>query len=84
MYALFDNIQKSKNYELEFQAGIHGVDLKGNNNHTGSNKTENSERVVPFFGDPKEYEHLSDVEKEKMTEKMMGKHKTWARGGVLK
>lgn len=82
VYALFENIQKSKNYELEFQAMIHGVELKGTNNHT--DKTKNEDSAVPFFGDPKEYDHLSDVEREEMTKKMMGKHKNWAGKGVLK
>lgn len=82
MYALFDNIQKSKEHELKFQAGIHGVELKDSNNH--ADRVDNLERPVPFFGDPDEYKHLSVEEREQLTQKMMGKHKTWAKGGVLK
>jgi hypothetical protein len=31
-----------------------------------------------MFRDPKDYESLSQEEREEMTEKMMGKHKLWA------
>jgi len=30
------------------------------------------------FGDPKDYEHLSQEEREHLTQQMMGKHKIWA------
>jgi len=80
VYALFDNIQKSKQYELTFMAGIHGVELKDKK----TNHTDNVKSKVPFFGDPSEYEDLSDQEKDEMTKNMMRKHKNWATGGVLK
>lgn len=81
MYALFENIQKSKLYEYKFQASLHGVELKDTNNHV--DKSENV-GTVPFFSDPKDFDHLSKSEKEEMTAKMISKHKSWSNGGILK
>ena len=60
---------------LRFQAAIHGAEMK----ETGQSSTkDNLKKAVPMFGDPKEYESLSQEEREEMTKKMMGKHKVWA------
>jgi hypothetical protein len=34
--------------------------------------------AVPLFGDPKDYESMSQEKREELTKKMMGKHKVWA------
>ncbi len=60
---------------LQFQAALHGVKLRG----VGQPSTkDNLEKAVPMFGDPKDYDSLSQEEREELTEKMMGKHKIWA------
>jgi len=35
-----------------------------------------------MFGDPKEYEHMSPEEREELTQKMLGKHKIWAKQAI--
>jgi len=82
VYALFENIQKCKMHEMTFQAGIHGVDLQGAK--TQSKPSTNAESVVPLFGDPEDYEELSNEEREDLTKTMLSKHRNWAKGGVLK
>jgi len=59
---------------MEFQAKIHGIEVKESSNH--SSPVENSNQV-PMFKDPSEYEGISQTEKENLTKQMMGKHKDW-------
>ncbi len=49
---------------MMFEASIHGIDLS---KQLGSKKSGEEEGWL--FNDPKEYEHLSQEEKEKLTEK---------------
>ena len=79
---MFENIQKVKGYEMKFQAGIHGVELKDKLKQ--SEPSAILENKVPLSGDPEDYEKMSDSEKEDLTQKMMGKHKNWAKGGIVK
>ena len=61
--------------ERRFLAGIHGINLdKEMKKQTSKTKEEGSF----MFGDPKEYEKMSDEERKKKTNQMMGKHKSWA------
>jgi len=38
---------------------------------------------VPLFGDPEDYESMSQEKREELTQKMMGKHKAWAGKSLL-
>lgn len=65
---------------------MHGVDIKDDKGSKSSKGSEDSsvsnEHVdpeVPLFGDPSEYEHMSEEERESLTQKMMGKHKTFVK-----
>ena len=72
---LYEYKLKEDEEHLRFQAAIHGAKLK----ETGQvSAKDNLEKAVPMFGDPKDYELLSQEEREEMTKKMMGKHKIWA------
>jgi hypothetical protein len=62
---------------LRFQASIHGVKL-GGSERAPTASDDNLEKIVPLFGDPKDYESMSQEEREELTRKMMGKHKQWA------
>lgn len=59
---------------MEFQAKIHGIEVKGSSDHA---PRVSEDPAVPMFRDPKEYENLSQQEKENMTKQMIGKHKKW-------
>jgi hypothetical protein len=75
MVGLYEHKLKEDEEHLRFQAAIHGAKLK----ETGRPTTKNNlGKAVPMFGDPKDYESLSQEEREEMTDKMMGKHKIWA------
>jgi hypothetical protein len=72
---LYEYYLKEEEAALRFQAAIHGAKIK----ETGPPTTkDNLDKSVPMFGDPKDYESLSQEEREEMTAKMMGKHKLWA------
>jgi len=61
--------------ERRFLAGIHGINLdKEIKKQTNKNKEESSF----MFGDPKDYEKMSEKERKEKTQIMMGKHKAWA------
>lgn len=77
MFSLYCNIKKKKFDEFKMLAMLHGVDLK--DTQSGSSPSNSAlEPEVPLFGDPDSYKHLSDAEKNSLTEKMMKGHKNWA------
>lgn len=82
---MFSNIQKIKYDDFKLQALLVGVDLdkEGKKNSPKKSKTIQEDPDVPIFGDPEEYKELSEKEKQKITDQMMGKHKSWA-GTVLR
>lgn len=75
MLVLFEDYQERQMQERRFQAAIHGINLDKEMKKQTMKKKEGSSFM---FGDPKEYEKMSEEEKEKKTEEMMGKHKSWA------
>ena len=74
---MFRFLIEEKNEEIRFQAALRGVNLK-------DPKAAQKDEVVPMFGDPDSYNNLSTEERDKLTEDMMAKHKTWvaSKGGV--
>lgn len=73
MLILFEDYQDRQMQERRFQAGIHGINLDKEMKKIDKKKKEES---TFMFGDPKEYEKMSEEERKKKTEEMMGKHKT--------
>jgi hypothetical protein len=70
-----------QNEEFEFHAAINGIDLSGEEESPPSedpkfNNVESSS--VPLFGDPEKYSHLSEEEKQSITESMKKKHQIWS------
>lgn len=72
---LYEYYLKEEEASIRFQAAIHGTKLKETKQPSAEG---NLEKSVPMFGDPKDFDSLSQEEREEMTEKMMGKHKVWA------
>jgi hypothetical protein len=77
IHALFEDTQKRKLKDWRFQCRIHGINPDGK-----QPSAPTSQGDTPLFGDPSEYEHLSEEQKQALTEKMMGKHKALT-GGKL-
>jgi hypothetical protein len=82
---LFSNLQKIKQDDFKLQALLVGVDL---DKETKKRPTKNSQTIqedpdIPIFGDPEKYKEYSEEEKQKITDQMMQKHKSWA-GTVLR
>ena len=80
---LYDELQKCKDREFKIQAALHGVDLSKDSNAEGKKESTEPTQSAMLFGDPEEYSHLSQKEKEDLTEKMMKKHKAWAGDSIL-
>lgn len=58
---------------MKFHAMIHGVQFKDNPPFTES---KGKNEISGFaFGDPEDYKKMSKEERQKLTDKMMGKHK---------
>ena len=45
--------------------------------NTQQAKKKQSANAVPLFGAPEDYAHMSEEEKQKLTDEMMAKHKAW-------
>ena len=58
---------------MKFIASFFGVNFDGEKNNMEKPKTKDG--FIPF-GDPKDYEKMSDDEKKAMTQKMMKVHKS--------
>lgn len=69
---------------MKFLAGVHGIDLSSSLGKGNKTKSEKPDQKIPLFGDPEEYKNLSKEERDKVTEKMMNKHKSWANNDFLK
>lgn len=79
---LYDSLIENENDRFEFEAGIHGIDLKKEEDKLVRGTPRQSEETPQFpFKDPKEYAHLSEEERQKATEKAMSywKRKTEGR-----
>lgn len=92
---LYTRLTKRQEAEMRFQAALVGVELTDNApkkpNPDGSpvntaQGPQHTEAIPGFtFKDPREYDHLSQEERQAITEDMMDKHKTWKeQGGILK
>jgi len=80
---LFEHAQKREYDTMKFNAALQGVDLdKGKEKETGNPVTEKFDGVE-LFGDPKDYENLSQEEKERKTKELMTKMKSWASGKTI-
>lgn len=73
---MYNEVCRIQNKEYEFLAAIHGADL-GKEDESAPVQEGNLGKV-PLFGDPAEYSALSKEEQDDLTNKMIGKHKSWA------
>lgn len=79
LQALVNLAQEREYNRRRFDAAIHGIDLdKALAKTSASSPSTVSSNDGLIFKDPKEYEHLTQQEKEALTEKMMKKFKAWA------
>ena len=76
---LYEFKLKEDEDNLRFQAAIHGATLKG----APQKVAKTGDEAVPLFGDPKDYDSMSQEKREELTQKMMGKHKVWAGKSLL-
>jgi hypothetical protein len=82
---LYGNYIKQINSEFKFQAALQGIDLDKTGKSTSRvTPKQSSTNALPLFGSPEDYAHLSEEERQEMTQKMMGKHKSWVQKTVPK
>ena len=85
---MFEQAQSRKEQEYRFLAAIHGVDIdKSDSKEVGEESiVDEFEKATPangLFGDPAEYEKMSEKEKTIASQKLMAKFKTWAKDTSL-
>ena len=85
MQVLYKHSQKREENRMMFEAKLHGAKFSDEETSTFVDPQSGQEVVQegPIFKDPKEYEHMSDEEKEVETKRMMGFTKRWARTSGL-
>jgi hypothetical protein len=67
---LFEHVKKKEIETLKYQALANGIEFKGSRDQKTTKKQSGNDLL---FKDPKEYEHLSQEEKERLTKDMMQK-----------
>lgn len=89
LYTLSEKqIADEKMIEFRFYASLQGFDLDKELDKKDSSREEKkltkeelfreaAESPVPIFRDPSYYDHLTQNEKEQLTQIMMGKHRFW-------
>lgn len=77
IHTLYDHITKRRLEDLKFQCRIHGIDPDANQSPSRKSSQSEANSNVPLFGDPSQYEHMSQEERDALTARMMGAHKHW-------
>ncbi len=88
---LYEASQKRKSCEYRFLAAIHGVDLPAEDEEKSTVAVETAiekefEQAKPsngLFGDPAEYEKMSENERSIASQALMAKFKNWAKDTSL-
>lgn len=84
---MYEQALKSKENDLKIQAAFQGVDLfgdgKGTKETQQSSQKQPANQTLPLFRDPSEYDHMSQEERQNLTEKMKKQHESWVKKGKL-
>ena len=81
MLVMYEHSEKRLVERLRFDAGVHGIKLDDTEEDSPSQprstpSVKQKGKCIP--GDPDSYSHLSEEERQRLTESMMGNHKAWA------
>ncbi len=71
-WILMCELQGIQNEEFEFQVTLHGGKIKKSKQRSID---ENIRADVPLFGDPDDYDKMSEAERTVLTQRMVTKHK---------
>lgn len=85
MQVLYKHLKEREEFKMRFDAKLHGAKFEDEKVSTFIDPQSGEKVVVDgvLFKDPKEYENMSNEEKEKETQKLMGLTKRWAKGSGL-
>ena len=72
------NEMEAKHHEFEFHASIHGAKMKKQPSRSNEPLQQPKNQELPIFQSPEAYAKMTEEERAKATEKMMGMHKQWA------
>lgn len=84
---MYEHIMERKYNEHRFLAGVHGIDLdkelgkKGQKTESETLDDQQKKQDLPLFKDPDEYDNMSEEERERITQEMKSKHKSWVKQG---
>lgn len=80
LQALFEYGHEGDYEEVRIQAGMHGVDIEGEEKKgKGESRVEHQQSIMTF-GAPGSYDHLTQEQREELTKKMMAHWIPWAEG----
>ena len=82
MIVLFEHSEKRLGDILKFEAQIHGakIEEKPFPISEAAPKAPETSKDGFMFGDPDAYKEISQEERERLTQQMMGRHKRWVQG----
>jgi hypothetical protein len=81
---LFHNTMQQKDAEYRIIGAFHGISLSDDKVVPKDQLPEGVSDAKTFvFGDPDSYKKMSQEEKEKLTQEMMGNHKQWSSTGGI-
>ncbi len=94
---MYEESLKLKEHEYKVYAALHGIDLFDKEKNEGEVKDNGSvnskqsknklrqpaNQTLPLFRDPSEYAHMSQEERQSLTDKMKSQHKSWVKKGKL-
>jgi len=72
---LFEDYQERQYNKMLFEAGIHGIDLNEGKSKK-SNIEDDSDSAIFKFKAPEDYKNMDAEDKKKLTQQMIGKHKS--------
>jgi len=77
MIVLYKNLTDREYQRFKVQAALHGAKIDEDEDKHPEMVKRKSKPSSFKFGDPADYEHMTEEAKQKLTEKMMGTHQIW-------
>lgn len=82
MIVLYKNLTDREYQRFKIQAALHGAKLDEEKLPTNSELKSKPSSFA--FGEPESYEHMTEEQKQKLTDKMMGAHQVWKGQSTLR
>lgn len=84
MIVLYKNLTDREYQRFKIQAALHGEELDENEDKLFEEPKRKPKPSSFAFGEPESYEHMTEEQKQKLTDKMMGAHQVWKGQSTLR